>query len=291
MKRIFYYNIDYFCNNNCLFCFSVSTGRDKGIIPLEQIKKDVSFWNMDKTDLIVLNGGEPTLHPDFYNIIEYIINKTESFISIYTNGTIIDTKRIPNTERIKIIIPIHGNAEDHDLITQNPGSYQSTLKSLHEMQNKKNFMSIKFIVGKILVNSEFLISKFLEKENILPNEIVIARQNVTQKSILNKVEKLDIDNYATFVKNTFHSLKDTYRLLFLDTPICQLPEFKYLFKNIEKPKFFFSDCNNKLVEKKYYKQIKILSKCVYCKQREICEIISNSYLTTVYDKKWLIECE
>lgn len=137
MKRIFYYNIDYFCNNNCLFCFSVSTGKGKGIVPLEQIKKDISFWNMNKNDLIVLNGGEPTLHPDFYNIIEYIMNKTESFISIYTNGTIINTKRIPNTERIKIIIPIHGNAEVHDLITQNPGSYQSTLKTLHEMQKKK----------------------------------------------------------------------------------------------------------------------------------------------------------
>lgn len=291
MKRIFYYNIDYFCNNNCLFCFSVSTGKGKGIVPLEQIKKDVSFWNMNKNDLIVLNGGEPTLHPDFYNIIEYIMNKTESFISIYTNGTIINTKRIPNTERIKIIIPIHGNAEVHDLITQNPGSYQSTLKTLHEMQNKKIFMSIKFIVGWALVNSEFSISKFLEKENILPDEIVIARQNVTPKSIHNKVKKLDTGDYAMFIKNTFHLLKDTHRLLFLDTPICQLPEFKNRFKNIEKPKFFFGDCNNKLIEKKYYKQIKIFSKCVYCTQKEICEIISNSYLTTVYDKKWLIECE
>ena len=247
---------------------------------------------MNENDLIVINGGEPTLHPDFYNIIEYIVDKTESFISIYTNGTIIDARKIPNTERIKIIIPIHGNMETHDLITQNSGSYISTVRALGEMKDRKYIVCVKFIVGKALVNSRFSIVEFLKREKIVPNQIVIARQNVTPKSIFNEVEELDIDIYAAFVKNIFYSLKDEYKLVFLDTPVCLLPVFKNLLpKVIEKPIFFFSDCNNKLVEKRYYKQIKILSECACCRSKDVCETIGSSYLTTVYDKEWLIECE
>ena len=292
MKRIFYYNINYFCNNKCVFCFSSSTGEKDGIVTRMQIIEDIKAQKMGKDDLIVINGGEPTLHTDFYKIVQYIIEETDSHISIYTNGTILDASSIPDTDRIKIIIPIHGSEVIHNRITQNKNSYKETIKSLLSLQEKKCITGLKFIVSKALIESNFKIIDFMENEGITPDEIIIARQNVTKKSIANRFDEMGIDDYGKYVSDAFYMLKSNYKLVFLDTPMCMLPGLNNEKMGCEvPPEFFFSDCNNRLENRKYYKQIMILPQCKGCVNINKCTMISRSYLTTVFDKEWCFRCE
>ena len=68
MNRVIYFNITYKCNLDCVFCFSNSTSPNGKVMGLSAIFDSLLKLKPEKSDLIVLNGGEPTLHPEFYNI-------------------------------------------------------------------------------------------------------------------------------------------------------------------------------------------------------------------------------
>ena len=241
----------------------------------------------DKDDLIVLNGGEPLLHPDFYSFINYVIDNTRSYLSVYSNGTLIDADRIPDTERIKWIIPFHGYRTDHDAITQRKGSFDETLRNIKNLRKKRCGIYIKFIVSQIMINSGFDIKRFLLSEALNPDGVIIARQNQTKKSKDNAVEGINIYSYEKYVKHAFFSLKDLYPLQFLDTPVCFLPQFEI--KECDTPsEFYFNDCRNNMELSTYYKEIKILSDCENCNRNYFCNLISHSYLTTIYDECWRV---
>ena len=73
------------CNNNCMFCFS------KGILkkqhkPLQQIKKELKEGIKEGCEKLVLSGGEPTIHPNFLEILEEGKKADYKSISTITNG-------------------------------------------------------------------------------------------------------------------------------------------------------------------------------------------------------------
>ena len=72
MGNIYYYNINYYCNNDCKFCFSSSTGNNKYSVSMATIISELSTI-VRQDDTVVLNGGEPTIHPEFYDILNAIV--------------------------------------------------------------------------------------------------------------------------------------------------------------------------------------------------------------------------
>lgn len=290
MNRTIYYNINYSCNNKCVFCFSVSTGNNPDVVKLSDFIENMEKADVDKGDLIVLNGGEPLLHPDFYGFINYVIDKTTASLSVYSNGSLIDVDRIPDTERIKWIIPFHGYRADHDTITQREGSFDETLGNLKNLSKTKCKIFVKFIVSQKMMNSGFDIKEFLLSEALYPDCVIIARQNQTKKSKDNSVEDINIYSYEKYVKNAFFSMKDIYPLQFLDTPVCFLPQFEV--KECDTPSdFYFNDCRNNMKLRTYHKEIKILPDCENCDRNYFCNLISYSYLTTIYDVCWRVANE
>lgn len=71
MKRVFYFNITYRCNYRCRYCFSHTThgSVQRRDIDLSSFKESLSRFRVGTGDRIVLNGGEPTLHKNFMEII------------------------------------------------------------------------------------------------------------------------------------------------------------------------------------------------------------------------------
>lgn len=48
----------------------------------------------DEKDLIVLNGGEPSFHPDFYDLLLMLQSEYQSDIAIYSNGSILNVSKL-----------------------------------------------------------------------------------------------------------------------------------------------------------------------------------------------------
>ena len=80
------YEITYLCNQRCCFCYNEE---QKGLHPtLSDIKKILDKLFDSEIYNVVLTGGEPTSHPDFLKILEYMKDKGFS-IGIVTNITLI----------------------------------------------------------------------------------------------------------------------------------------------------------------------------------------------------------
>jgi len=133
-------NIDltYRCNNNCLHCWlriPASDAKAKKELSLREIKNIINdaremgcrSWNV--------SGGEPMLRPDFPEILEYIIAKSMTY-SLNTNGALIT----PNIARLlkkrgnKMVALYGADAEVHDHITRNPGSFGQTMRGIRYLK-------------------------------------------------------------------------------------------------------------------------------------------------------------
>ncbi len=77
------------CNLRCRYCFQNSSPSKKDFfsdpILLLSFLKDIDV------KCIELSGGEPTLHPEFFKIINYIISNFENY-SLITNGSLLSDK-------------------------------------------------------------------------------------------------------------------------------------------------------------------------------------------------------
>ena len=96
------------CPNNCIFCSSNSNYDRKDMVDFETFKNTVNFFR-DNGGIkeVSLSGGEPLLHPQIIEIIEFCKAKN-IYVTLYTSGIMLnnlDVKDIKfDNEYIKKII-------------------------------------------------------------------------------------------------------------------------------------------------------------------------------------------
>ena len=76
------------CNLTCPVCFADSSPLKPKHLPVSTIEKmlDALVASEGEPDLVQLSGGEPTLHPDFFEILALAKSKPIRHIMINTNG-------------------------------------------------------------------------------------------------------------------------------------------------------------------------------------------------------------
>lgn len=78
------------CPNNCIFCSSNSNYKKENIVDISTFKRTINFF-FDNGGIkeISLSGGEPLLHPDILEIIEFCKQKN-IFVTLYTSGIMLN---------------------------------------------------------------------------------------------------------------------------------------------------------------------------------------------------------
>ena len=75
------------CNFSCPHCVDSTIINTRNHLPLEDIKKSVTFLKLNGLlSVILLGGGEPTLHPDVEEIVGHLKSKRLQ-VGIVTNGS------------------------------------------------------------------------------------------------------------------------------------------------------------------------------------------------------------
>src|SRR5436190_4231435 len=76
------------CNLSCPVCFADSSTRRTGHRPLAQIESmmDTLVASEGEPDLLQLSGGEPTIHPQFFEILEAARRRPIRHLMVNTNG-------------------------------------------------------------------------------------------------------------------------------------------------------------------------------------------------------------
>ena len=147
------------CNLRCKHCYDAREEHmhmsfDKCITVLDKFFAFCSQWN--KVPVIWLSGGEPTLHPHLWEIIDYIRDcedvGTDSSVTILSNGISITDQFIRNLEnyplRTGVQISIDGAcAETHDAI-RGEGSFDQALGALQLLRLTPIIAHMHFVVHK-----------------------------------------------------------------------------------------------------------------------------------------------
>lgn len=77
-----------YCNLRCPVCYAASGPERQQFRTLPQIEKmlDAVVRNEGQPDVVQLSGGEPTLHPDFFTIVEMAKARPIKHLMVNTNG-------------------------------------------------------------------------------------------------------------------------------------------------------------------------------------------------------------
>jgi len=144
-----YFDLTYRCNNNCRHCWlriPQNSPERESELTVEEIKNLVDDTRKMGCRNWSISGGEPMLRPDFTEIFDYVTRKSISY-SLNTNGTLITPKiaRLMRRKGSKMVALCGSNAEVHDHITRNPGSFEATMQGFSNLKEAGANFTIQLI--------------------------------------------------------------------------------------------------------------------------------------------------
>ena len=141
MPLYFYLELNNSCNLRCKFC-SVSNKNN------EYISIDMARYILDELKNngiydVYYTGGEPLLHPNFMEIVEYA-DKLGIRQTILTNGILLDKIQPVLNKIMCVCVSLHGTKEIHNKLTDS-NCYDKVLSNI-ELTKKITNVKINYTV-------------------------------------------------------------------------------------------------------------------------------------------------
>lgn len=127
------------CNLSCSYC--TSTNNIKSFISLNELK-GIDYSNYDTINIL---GGEPLLHPEIIDILEFY-NTMDKTIILYTNGLLIQKLNLKkySFNNINILLTFHtfGDEVRETFEYTNTNKFYKNIRyqMLYTLSNKKNLI-------------------------------------------------------------------------------------------------------------------------------------------------------
>lgn len=165
-----YFLLTLHCNLNCNFCIRKYGKSDTDCNvrldeAIQQMKNAASIFSKD--DLLILSGGEPTIHSNFKEILEEsgkIFNK----VSVNSNGTFsndICQNLVSSRFLSHVTISLDGNKKSHDAI-RGDGVFDKAIVNIKKLVENAIPVMVSTTVNKNNLNSIFELASVLEHLNI-----------------------------------------------------------------------------------------------------------------------------
>lgn len=126
------------CNLDCKLCYSRDIASDrKKELSTEQSIKLINKLEEENVLYLFLDGGEPLMRYDFFQLLPLITDKFCTWLS--TNGTLIDRRVARDLKKNHVntvFVSLHGSNEKiHDSITQKSGAYRKTIEGIENLKS------------------------------------------------------------------------------------------------------------------------------------------------------------
>lgn len=136
-----YFTLTRECNLACPYCYQGLRKRARKIMPLIHVKAILSqIRAINPQSHIIVTGGEPMMHPDFFEILDLIQDRGFT-VSLLTNGAYIDDEAArkltgyDNIERIQV--SIDGLSKDINAISRGTKSYGKVMSGIRALAKYK----------------------------------------------------------------------------------------------------------------------------------------------------------
>lgn len=206
------------CNLKCRHCSTEACQEKNAFMKLETYKRIIEECSQLGLKRVFISGGEPLLHPNLLDMIEFSKNKGLE-VRVYSCGmNYIDNKfvgfdekiflRLKNVEIERIIFSMHGMEEEHNYITDNEKAYKCLLETIENC--KKANLSFEIHTVPMSNNYEKL-EEIVENAKKLGAKKVSLLRLVPQGRLReNKALLMNDKQYGEF-KNIANRIMDKYK--------------------------------------------------------------------------------
>ena len=129
------WELTYACNLACVHCLSSSGRRDPRELTTAEAKGVVDELQKMQVFYVNIGGGEPTVRPDFWELLDYAIDHQVG-VKFSTNGVRLDAKRarqLANTDYVDVQISLDGATAAVNDEVRGPGSYAMAMRALENL--------------------------------------------------------------------------------------------------------------------------------------------------------------
>ena len=182
-----YIALGYACNHSCSCCPLTTFDRLHSQLSVEELQAKVALLlegtSNSNEQNVVLSGGEPFLHPAFYDLLKKLLGAGIN-VTVLTNATqiatpgaqakISDILLFPQEKRprLRIVAAVHSSDNViHDRITGCEGSLWDTIKGLDFAVKNDLDVTVKVILSK--ANAETLIDTIAYLDEHFPTNVTI----------------------------------------------------------------------------------------------------------------------
>lgn len=131
-------DLTYRCNNNCRHCWlwltpaAVEKKNELSFADIERIAGEARSMGCCEW---IISGGEPMLRDDFVEIFDLLTRRSRTY-TLNSNGALITPKiaRLLKRRGVKLIALYGADAQVHDFVTRNPGSFAATRRGIAYLQ-------------------------------------------------------------------------------------------------------------------------------------------------------------
>lgn len=237
-----YLAISYICNQNCSFCPCTKEEKKFKYMDFYELKNSVDKLK-NELDIkeVVLSGGEPTLHPNFLDIIFYLSNLGMK-ITLLTNAEKLQDKNFVNKISKKIsgvnftvITTIHSQIEElHEQVNGVKGSFVRSMEGLKNVAQAGFHTIVKHCITRENYKDLKDFYKYIDKT--FPESVDIQLCSIDYCGLDEKIKndfKLEFPQIRPYLEDMFDeylSNESNKRLIYcFNIPLCSADPFYWRF--------------------------------------------------------------
>ncbi|MEW6203381.1 MAG: radical SAM protein [bacterium] len=270
------------CNNRCLFCLDTDM-QDGTILPAEEVKKEIRRGLELGGERLILSGGDPTIHPNFTDFIEYGRSIGYKGVQCITNGRMFSyrsfCKRALDAGLTEATFSIHGHTPElHDRLVGVSGAFEQTRKGLLNLLNSgRCIVNIDIVINRLNVKHlsdimEYFIALGIREFDLLQIS-PYGRAYPENKDIL----LYDVEEALPGLRKAFQMADDPSLFVWTNRfPVYFLEDFEKL---IQDPKKLYDEVNGRHTELfDPYLQDKqpllcVGERCRHCFVQNFCKVL------------------
>jgi radical SAM protein with 4Fe4S-binding SPASM domain len=168
-RPIVVWNITRTCNLRCVHCYSDSASNNyPGELDWAQMEEVVDDLAAYEVPSLLLSGGEPMVHPDFFKLVDLASSKGLK-LTISTNGTLITPEKaalLKAAEVAYVGISLDGIGEIHDQFRRKEGAFDAAVRGFRACHEAEQKTGLRLTLTRHNVQNIEQILDFIDEEGI-----------------------------------------------------------------------------------------------------------------------------